>query len=79
MSRPLVPSQDSTWYPCEAAYSAATRFGTHVFAVGGGEDAARLSGVRVRNVKMRIYVLSALAAGLAGIVQASAGVPPQDE
>ena len=51
----------------------ATRFGTHVFAVGGGEDAARLSGVRVRNVKMRIYVLSALAAGLAGVVQASAG------
>jgi ribose/xylose/arabinose/galactoside ABC-type transport system permease subunit len=51
----------------------ATRFGTHVFAVGGGEDAARLSGVRVRDVKMRIYVLSAVAAGLAGVVQASAG------
>ena len=51
----------------------ATRFGTHVFAVGGGEDAARLSGVRVRDVKIRLYVLSAISAGLAGVVQASAG------
>ena len=51
----------------------ATRFGTHVFAVGGGEDAARLSGVRVRDVKIRLYVLSAMSAGLAGVVQASAG------
>jgi ribose transport system permease protein len=51
----------------------ATRFGTHVFAVGGGEDAARLSGVRVRQVKVWLYVLSALSAGLAGVVQASAG------
>jgi ribose/xylose/arabinose/galactoside ABC-type transport system permease subunit len=51
----------------------ATRFGIHVFAVGGGEDPARLSGVRVRSVKISLYALSALAAGLAGIVQASAG------
>ena len=51
----------------------ATKFGTHVFAVGGGEDAARLSGVRVRDVKMRIYILSAVSAALAGVVQASAG------
>ena len=50
-----------------------TKLGLHVFAVGGGEQAARLSGVRVRNVKIWIYVLSAAAAGLAGIVQASAG------
>jgi ribose transport system permease protein len=50
-----------------------TKLGLHVFAVGGGEHAARLSGVRVRSVKIWIYVLSAAAAGLAGIVQASAG------
>ena len=50
-----------------------TKLGLHVFAVGGGEHAARLSGVRVRKVKIWIYVLSAAAAGLAGIVQASAG------
>jgi ribose/xylose/arabinose/galactoside ABC-type transport system permease subunit len=44
-----------------------------VFAVGGDENAARLSGVRVRHVKVRLYVLSALSAGIAGVVQASAG------
>ena len=51
----------------------ATKFGIHVYAVGGNEDAARLSGVRVRNIKLTIYALSALAAGFAGVVQASAG------
>ena len=50
-----------------------TPFGRRVFAVGGNEDAARLSGVRVRTVKLWVYALSALAAGFAGIVQASAG------
>jgi ribose transport system permease protein len=50
-----------------------TRFGLHIFAIGGGEKAARLSGVRVRRVKLVLYVLSATAAGVAGIVEASAG------
>jgi len=50
-----------------------TRLGIHVYAVGGNEDAARLSGVRVRSVKLWVYALSALAAGFAGVVQASAG------
>ena len=50
-----------------------TKLGIHVYAVGGNEDAARLSGVRVRSVKLWVYVLSALAAGFAGVVLASAG------
>ena len=50
-----------------------TRFGLHVQAIGGGETAARLSGVRVVRVKLTLYMLSALAAGVAGIVEASAG------
>jgi ribose transport system permease protein len=49
-----------------------TRFGTHIFAVGGGEAAARLSGVRVLSVKIWLYVLSALSAAVAGIVLSSA-------
>ncbi len=49
-----------------------TRFGTHIFAVGGGESAARLSGVRVLSVKIWLYVLSALSAAVAGIVLSSA-------
>ncbi len=51
-----------------------TRFGTHVFAVGGGQTAARLSGVRVVHVKLGVYVLAAFVSGIAGIVQtANAG------
>ena len=51
-----------------------TRFGTHVFAVGGGQTAARLSGVRVVHVKLAVYVLAGFVSGIAGIVQtANAG------
>jgi ribose transport system permease protein len=49
-----------------------TRFGTHVLAIGGDESAARLSGVRVVRVKIILYTVSALAAGVAGVVAASA-------
>ena len=49
------------------------KVGIHVYAIGGDEGAARLSGVRVRNVKLLVYGLSAVAAGFAGVVQASAG------
>jgi ribose transport system permease protein len=49
-----------------------TRFGTHVMAIGGDEGAARLGGVRVVRVKILLYTLSALAAGIAGVVSASA-------
>jgi ribose transport system permease protein len=49
-----------------------TRFGVHVFAVGGDTDSARLSGVPVTRVKTLVYVLAGLAAGLAGVLLASA-------
>jgi ribose transport system permease protein len=49
-----------------------TRFGIHVFATGGGEGPARLSGVRVVRTKTLVYVLSGLSAGLAGVVLAAA-------
>jgi ribose transport system permease protein len=45
-----------------------TRFGVHVFAVGGDADAARLSGVPVTRVTAAIYVLAGVAAGAAGIL-----------
>ena len=51
-----------------------TRFGTHVFAIGGGQAAARLSGVRVVRMTIAIYMLAAFVSGIAGIVQtANAG------
>ncbi|CAH2407667.1 ABC transporter permease [Mesorhizobium ventifaucium] len=46
-----------------------TKFGRHIFAIGGNEHAATLTGVPVRQIKVAVYMISALAAGLAGIVQ----------
>ncbi|MER8394725.1 ABC transporter permease [Mesorhizobium sp. M1340] len=46
-----------------------TKFGRHIFAIGGNEHAATLTGVPVRQIKVVVYMISALAAGLAGIIQ----------
>lgn len=46
-----------------------TRFGRHVFAIGGNEHAAKLTGIPVRGIKVAVYILSAVAASIAGIVQ----------
>ena len=46
-----------------------TPFGRHVFAIGGNEHAAMLTGVPVRRIKVAVYMVSALSAGIAGIVQ----------
>jgi len=46
-----------------------TRFGRYVFAIGGNEKAAILTGVPVRRVKLAVYMVSSLSAGLAGIIE----------
>lgn len=46
-------------------------FGRYFYAIGGNEDAAELSGIRVKKVKRLIYTLSGFFAGLAGIVMLS--------
>ncbi|MHB8866482.1 MAG: ABC transporter permease [Pirellulaceae bacterium] len=48
-----------------------TRLGRYIYAVGGNEEAARLSGVPVGPVIVFVYVVSALSAGLGGCIQAS--------
>lgn len=48
-----------------------TKFGRHVYAVGGNEHSANVSGVRVKPVKVAVYCIVGLAAGLAGIVLSS--------
>jgi simple sugar transport system permease protein len=45
-----------------------TRFGTNVYALGGGTQTARLMGVPVGRTTIQIYALSGFLAGLAGIV-----------
>jgi simple sugar transport system permease protein len=45
-----------------------TRFGTSVFAIGGGEATARMMGVPIGRTTILIYAFSGFMAGLAGIV-----------
>ncbi len=45
-----------------------TGFGRKVFAIGANEEAARFSGVRVKRIKMSLFVMSGAVAGLAGVV-----------
>ncbi|MFI1482864.1 substrate-binding domain-containing protein [Streptomyces sp. NPDC020747] len=48
-----------------------TYIGRSMYAIGGNEEAARLSGLRVKKQKLVIYALSGLFAAAAGIVLAS--------
>ncbi|WP_221329896.1 ABC transporter permease [Actinoplanes sp. L3-i22] len=48
-----------------------TRFGHAVHAIGGSEDAAALMGLPVRRIKVWVYLLSGLLAGLAGAINAA--------
>lgn len=55
-----------------AAYVAArTPFGRYVYAVGGNERAAALSGVQVNLVKVSAYIISGVCAAFAGLIVAS--------
>ncbi len=45
-----------------------TVLGRQMYAIGGNEEAARLSGVRVRQIIALAFVLSALFAGIAGVL-----------
>lgn len=48
-----------------------TRFGRWLYASGGNERAAELSGVPVKRVKVSVYVISGVCSALAGIILAS--------
>lgn len=45
-----------------------TPFGRQVYAIGGNERAAELSGVRVNRVKMLVYVISGICAAMTGLI-----------
>ena len=47
-----------------------TRFGRHIYAIGGNEQAARVSGINLSRVKIGIYTFAGLLAGLGGMVLA---------
>lgn len=55
-----------------AAFVAAkTPFGRQVYAIGGNERAAQLSGVRVKRVKVIVYSISGFCAAMVGLIIAS--------
>jgi ribose transport system permease protein len=49
----------------------ASTYGRSIYAVGGNDEAARLSGIRVDSVRISTYVLTGLMAALAGVMSAS--------
>ena len=55
-----------------------TKFGRHVYASGGNQEAARLSGINVERVTVLLYIISAVYAASGGIIMAArlnAGTP----
>jgi D-xylose transport system permease protein len=48
-----------------------TRFGRRLYAIGGNEEAARLSGIPIYQTKLIVYVIVSLLAALSGILLAS--------
>ncbi len=48
-----------------------TRFGRHVYAVGGNPEAARRAGINVDRVKIAVFMIGGFMAGVGGIVIAS--------
>ncbi len=45
-----------------------TSFGRYVYAIGGNEEATRLTGIRVPRYKLMVYTISGLTAAIAGLV-----------
>lgn len=56
---------------CAAYVARSTPLGRHIFAVGGNERAARISGVRVNMVKMFVYMFSGFCAAIVGLIISS--------
>jgi D-xylose transport system permease protein len=48
-----------------------TRYGRHVYAVGGNEEAARRAGVQVDRIRISVFVISSFMAAIGGILIAS--------
>lgn len=47
------------------------RYGRYVYALGGNEDSARLSGINTQKIKTLVYVISGIMASIGGIIVTS--------
>lgn len=48
-----------------------TRFGQHLYAVGGNRQAARYTGLPIARLELSVYMLSSILAGIGGMIQTS--------
>jgi len=48
-----------------------TRFGRHIYAVGGNPEAARRAGINVDRIRISVFMIASFMAGVGGIVLAS--------
>jgi len=48
-----------------------TRFGQHLYAIGGNREAARFTGIQLARHEVIVYVICSVLAGVAGIIHAS--------
>ncbi len=48
-----------------------TRFGQHVYAIGGNREAARFTGIPIVRVELLVYTICSVLAGIAGMIHAS--------
>jgi D-xylose transport system permease protein len=48
-----------------------TRYGRHIYAVGGNAEAARRAGIRVDRIRLSVFVISSFMAAIGGILLAS--------
>lgn len=55
-----------------------SKFGTYIYAIGGNENAARVSGISVNKILVMVYMLAGMTYGIAAIVltaRQESGVP----
>ena len=48
-----------------------TRFGQHLYAIGGNREAARFTGIPLARNEVAVYVICSVLAGMAGVIHAS--------
>ncbi len=48
-----------------------TKFGRHIYAIGGNESAARLSGININKVKIWVYAIAGILSAVGGIILTS--------
>lgn len=49
---------------------ARTKFGRHMYAIGGNREAAKYSGIDVKNVELIVFIISGILSAIAGIILA---------